>query len=200
MRPNERLGTIMSEPDTRTQLLDIALELVQMRGYNAFSFHDLAVRMGIKTSSVHHHFPTKGDLGLALVKRHRQVLAGAFAHIDADESDPWERLRRYAGVFRSTLANGHQMCLGGMLAVEYQTLPADLVAEVRGFFEDNERWLARTLRGGRKAGVVVFATPATEVARTLFAALEGAMLAARAFSDFDRFDTAAAWHLARLKA
>ncbi len=190
----------MSEPDTRTRLLDIGLELVQTRGYNSFSFHDLAMRMGIKTPSVHYHFPTKADLGRALVQRHRQVLAEAFAHIDADEPDAWKRLQLYAQVFRSTLRNGHRMCLGGMLAIDYQTLPADLVAEVQGFFEDNELWLARTLRVGRKAGVVVFVPSATEVARTLFAALEGAMLAARAFGDFSRFDTAAAWHLGQLKA
>jgi TetR/AcrR family transcriptional repressor of nem operon len=83
--------------------------------------------------------------------------------------------------------------------IDYQTLPADMVAEVRGFFEDNEQWLARTLRAGRKAGAITIARPATEVARTLFAALEGAMLAARAFGDFGRFDAAAAWHMARLK-
>jgi TetR/AcrR family transcriptional repressor of nem operon len=192
--------TTMIGPDTRTRLLDVAMELVQLRGYNAFSFHGLADRVGIKTASIHYHFPTKGDLGLALVKRHRQALAKELAHIDADEPNPWEQLRRYAGIFRSTLENGQRMCLGGMLAIEYQTLPPELVEEVRGYFEDNEKWLARTLQAGRKARVVAFSRPATEVARTLFAALEGAMLSACAFGDYDRFDAAAAWHLSQLKA
>src|SRR5580704_4135811 len=116
----------MSVPDTRAQLLDVALELVQLRGYNAFSFRDLADRVGIKTASIHYHFPTKGDLGLALVRQHRRVLAEAFARLD-NEPDPLRRLQQYAGVFRSTLENGHRMCLGGILAIEYQTLPAELV-------------------------------------------------------------------------
>ncbi len=190
----------MGNPDTRTQLLDVAMELVQLRGYNAFSFHDLADRVGIKTASIHYHFPTKGNLGLALVKRHRKELEEAFAQIDADEPDAWKRLRWYTGLFRATLENGHRMCLGGMLAIECHTLPPDLVAEVRGFFEDNEAWLARTFQVGRKAGTVVITRPAPEVARTLFSALEGAMLSACAFGDFDRFDAAASWHLAQLKA
>ncbi len=190
----------MSHPGTREQILDAAMELVQLRGYNAFSFQDLADQVGIKTASIHYHFPTKGELGRALVRRHRQELAKAFAHLNADEPDTWKRLRRYTGFFRATLENGHRMCLGGMLAIEHQSLPADLVAEVRGFFEDNEKWLTHTLQGGRKAGVLTFARPATEVARTFFAALEGAMLSACAFGDFDRFDSAAAWHLAQLKA
>ncbi len=120
--------------------------------------------MGIKTASIHYHFPTKGDLGLALVKRHRQALAKELARIDADEPDPWEQLRRYAGIFRSTLENGQRMCLGGMLAIEYQSLPPELVHEVRGYFGDNEKWLARTLQAGRKARVVAFSRPLPRLA------------------------------------
>jgi TetR/AcrR family transcriptional regulator, transcriptional repressor for nem operon len=190
----------MNTPDTRTQLLDVAQEFVQNRGYNAFSFHDLAARVGIKTASIHYHFPTKGDLGLMLITRHREELAEALAKIDAKESSNWKRLQHYTGLFRSTLENGHRMCLGGMLAIEYQTLPPELVAEVRGYFEDNEKWLTGTLLGGRKDGTLAFNRPATEIARSLFAALEGAMLTACAFGDPARFEAAAAWHLAQLKA
>ena len=189
----------MTNPDTRTQLLDIAQEFVQVRGYNAFSFHDLAARVGIKTASIHYHFPTKGDLGLMLVKRHREELAAALSKIDDHGSTSWKRLQQYAGLFRSTLENGHRMCLGGMLAIEYQTLPPELVAEVRGYFEDNEKWLTDTLFAGRKEGTLVFNRPAKEIAQSLFAALEGAMLTACAFGDPARFDAAAAWHLAQLK-
>ena len=89
----------MSERNTRSKLLDVALEFIQLRGYNAFSFHDLADRVGIKTASIHYHFRTKGDLGLTLVKRHRQVFAQAFASIDASEPDPWERSAGTLGYF-----------------------------------------------------------------------------------------------------
>jgi TetR/AcrR family transcriptional regulator, transcriptional repressor for nem operon len=190
---------IVSEPDTRSRLLEVALELVQLRGYNAFSFQDLARRVGIKTASIHYHFPTKGDLGLTLVRRHRQVFADAFASIDTSEPDHWERLRRYVGLFRATLEDGHRMCLAGMLAIEYQSLPPELVDEVRGLFENNELWLTKTLKAGRKAGLLDFDGPAAEVARTLFAALEGAMLSACAFADLNRFDAAATWHLEQLR-
>ncbi len=190
----------MSETDTRTNILETAAELIQHRGYNGFSFHDLAARVGIKTASVHYHFPTKGDLGVALVRRHRATLVEALARLEAEEPDPWGRLRRYAGLFRATLEQGHKMCLGGMLAAEHRTLPPELVAEVRGFIEDHERWLSQTIQAGRKAGVVTPNRPADEVARAFFAALEGAILAACAFGEFGRFDTAAAWHLGQLRA
>ena len=185
---------------TADKLLDLAQELIQTRGYNAFSYRDLADRVGIKTASIHYHFATKGDLGLALVARHRKGLAATLADIDRHAADPPDRLRRFVALFRATLADGDRMCLCGMLAAEYRTLPPPVAAEVRLYFEDNERWLARTLLAGRKSGELAFADSAAVVARAAVASLEGAMLAARLYADRGRFDAAAAWLLANLGA
>ena len=80
-----------------------------------------------------------------------------------------------------------------MLAIEHHTLPPLLVGEVQLSLRTTNAGLPKLLKSGRKAGVLRFDTPAAEVARTLFAALEGAMLSACAFGDFDRFNAAAAW-------
>ena len=63
----------MPRGDTRTQLLDVAQRLVQARSYNAFSFKDLAAEIGIRTASIHYHFRTKGDLGVALMQRYIEM-------------------------------------------------------------------------------------------------------------------------------
>ncbi|MDP2026901.1 TetR/AcrR family transcriptional regulator [Sulfuriferula sp.] len=41
--------------------------MVQRRGFNDFSYADIANEVGIRKASLHHHFPTKTDLGLALI-------------------------------------------------------------------------------------------------------------------------------------
>ena len=53
--------------DTRAELLIQAETLVRGRGYAGFSYADLAEAVGIRKASIHHHFPTKVDLGAALV-------------------------------------------------------------------------------------------------------------------------------------
>ena len=58
--------------NTRTSLLDSAEQAVRQRGYNGFSYADLAREIGIRKASIHHHFPTKADLGLALIERYNQ--------------------------------------------------------------------------------------------------------------------------------
>ena len=57
---------------TAHKVLDVAEELIQKRGFNAFSFKDLQERVGIKTSSIHYYFPTKQELASALIERYSE--------------------------------------------------------------------------------------------------------------------------------
>jgi TetR/AcrR family transcriptional repressor of nem operon len=79
------------------------------------------------------------------------------------------------------------MCLCGILAAEYHTLPPRVQAVVLEFFEENERWLEAVLEQGRRDGTLQFAEPAKDAARLVVSALEGAMLVARSYSDARRF-------------
>lgn len=189
----------MNEIPTRTLLLDTAQELVQTRGYNGFSFRDLAERVRIKTASIHYHFPTKVVLARALIERARHEFANAAAAIDAEVADPFRRLERYASIFRSTLELGNRMCLCGMFAADLATLDPSIVDELRLALEDHERWLERVLAEGKRSGHFEFRGSALAQARLLLAFLEGAMLLARAFEEPRRFEAAARALMASLK-
>ena len=179
----------MSDRDTRRKLLDLAETLVRTRGYNGFSFRDLADQIGIKTASIHYHFPTKGDLGEALIENEREVFASNLAQLDAAEKSPRRRLERFIRLFQSTTIGCHnRMCLGAMLAVEQETWPDAVAHGVRRLFADNESWLAKLLEEGRKKRQFRFKGSADLPARFLFSALEGALLLARAFHDIGRFE------------
>lgn len=182
---------------TAVDILDAAQELAQTRGYNAFSYRDLARRVGIRTASIHYHFPSKADLGRALVERYRAAINTALANIDAapPTTAAPERLRRYAALLENVLTTGNRMCLGGMLASDYTTLPVEMQQEVSLFISDNERWLTRVLRDGRASGSLSFAGSPADAAGTLFAALEGAMIVSRSFADPRRYRQTSDWLL-----
>ena len=191
----------MSGRDTRRELLDLAETLVRTRGYNGFSYRDLAEQIGIKTASIHYHFPTKGDLGEALIENEREVFARNLAQLDAAEKDPRRRLERFIQLFQaSTIGCDNRMCLGAMLAVEQETLPDAVRQAVRQLFAANEEWLAKLLEEGRKARQFRFKGSADVAARSLFSSLEGALLIARAFHDTGRFEATSRWILETLIA
>lgn len=171
---------------TREKLLDIGAELCQTVGYNAFSYRHLADRMGIKSATIHYYFPTKADLGRELMVGYRASTAEAVAEIDRRGGPAIGKLRRFAEVFLATFQDGERLCLCGSFAADYRTLPEAIQHQVRGYFDDNERWLSRVLTEGREKGELRFSAESEQMARTFFTALEGAMLAARAFSDPDR--------------
>ena len=100
------------------------------------------------------------------------------------------KLRAYAKLYADVFRND-RMCLCGMLAADYATLPDPMRARVVKFFDDNEVWLARVLEEGRKAGSIRFEGSPRPVARTLIGGLEGAMLVARPYHDVKRFRDAA---------
>ena len=77
-----------------------------------------------------------------------------------------------------------------MLAADFATLPERVRKENRAFFTENERWLTRILKDGKKSGVFGFKSDAGDVAMTLFSTLEGAMLDARMFEDESRLQKA----------
>jgi TetR/AcrR family transcriptional repressor of nem operon len=185
--------------DTAERILDVAERLVQVRGYNAFSYADVASELGITKASLHYHFAGKAELGQALIGRYTRRFAQALAEIDEQAVAAPTKLTEYADLYASAL-RGERMCLCGMLAAEYTTLPATIRAAVVEFFDDNERWLAGVLEEGRADHTLKFDSSAADTAQTIIGGLEGAMLVARPYGDLGRFRTAATTLLAGLVA
>lgn len=166
----------MSEGSTADRILDAAEQRVQQAGYNGFSFRDLAEDVGIKSASVHHHFPTKEALVTRLTDRYTERF---FAGLD-DKSDASGRVAAYRSAFRQAFLNDRKMCLCGMLGAESGGLPGAVTAATRQFFERIVAHLAESLAGT--------ASDPRQEALAIVARLEGAMILARAYGTVEMFD------------
>jgi TetR/AcrR family transcriptional regulator, transcriptional repressor for nem operon len=171
------------------KILDVAERLAQRRGFNGFSYADIASELGVTKASLHYHFASKADLGTALIERYANRFGDALATADSLD-DERAKLAAYAELYQGVLRDD-RMCLCGMLAAEYETLPPPMQSAVARFFEDNERWLERVLEQGRAKGTLAFAGSARDAALLLISGLEGAMLVSRSLGDAGRFDAAA---------
>jgi TetR/AcrR family transcriptional regulator, transcriptional repressor for nem operon len=176
--------------DTASRILDSAESLVQVRGFKGFSYADVAAELALTKASLHYHFPGKAELGRALIARYASRFIAALAQIDAGTNTAPAKLSAYACLYADVL-RGQRMCLCGMLAAEYQTLPEPMRDAVIGFFDENEAWVETVLAQGRDEGTLAFAGEPREAARLIVSALEGAMLVARPYGDLERFEAAA---------
>src|SRR5947209_14524428 len=116
-------------PRTADRILDIAERLVQTRGFNNFSYADIATELGITKASLHYHFPGKAELGQALITRYSKRFSEALAGIDRELPDARAKLEAYAALYADVL-RGERMCMCGVLAAEYQTLPKKMQGAV----------------------------------------------------------------------
>ena len=183
---------------TSDRVLDIAEVLVQTRGFNAFSYADIARAVGIRKASLHHHFATKAELGMALVARYRSSFLDALQTIESESDTAPERLKRYTDLYGGVLRKG-RMCMCGMLAADVATLPRPMRSSIAEFFSENETWLAAVLADGRKRGQIEFEGTPASMAAFFVSSLEGAMLVARASGETDPFDDVVRHLLARIQ-
>jgi len=184
---------------TSQQILDIAQQLVQTRGFNAFSYADIAKALHVTNASLHYHFTTKADLGVSLIERYDRRIQEALADIDRSGAGAAGKIRAYLRIYSEVLRDD-RMCMCGMLAAEFATLPKAMQAALDRYFELNDRWLAAVLEEGRAEGALRFSGSSAEMAQFLIASLEGAMMLARSHGGMARFDAATRRLLAELGA
>jgi TetR/AcrR family transcriptional regulator, transcriptional repressor for nem operon len=182
---------------TRTRILDAAELLVQTRGFNGFSYADVAAELGVTKAGLHYHFPGKAELGAALIARYTERFAAELERIDAERLAPPAKLTAYASLYADVLRED-RMCLCGMLAAEYETLPTAMRDGILRFFDHSQGWLKAVMEDGRADTSMSFEGTAEDGAQTMLGGLEGALLVARPYRDVRRFETAAARLIAGL--
>ena len=74
------------EKNKAAEILEVTRRLIMERGYNGFSFRDIAARVGIKSASIHYHFATKADLAEAALKAYREDCAEKLAALDKGDA------------------------------------------------------------------------------------------------------------------
>ncbi|MEP1768352.1 MAG: TetR/AcrR family transcriptional regulator [Sulfitobacter sp.] len=158
-------------------ILYAARMLMMDRGFNGFSFRDVAAEVGIKSASIHYHYATKADLAAATARAYREAFGEAVAQIEGDSGG--DLLRAYGAFFVTTLREQDRLCLGGMLAADVASLPDQVRNEVVAFFNAQSDWVEKTVRDGQATGDFRADLDAAKVAKMFVSSLEGAMMISR---------------------
>ncbi len=176
--------------DTKTAILDTAQELIQTLGINGMSYKDISRKVGIRTASIHYHFPAKTDLIRCLMSRYNDDFLALVDDIVDSKAAALKKLKKYADLFTETLRSGKngKVCLYGMIGAELSTLGSPLVCLVEHFYSENARRLARIIESGKESGEIIQRGDSLEQARLYFALLEGAMLFVRAGGGAPQFE------------
>ncbi len=180
---------MVAKPNTAQRILDLAEKLVQTRGYNGFSYADIASALRVTKASLHYHYPSKAELGARLIERYDENFRRYLAEIDAANAPDDQKLVRFVDLYARTL-NSNRVCLCGILAAEQATLPRPMRSALLRFFEFTETWLTELIERGGASGAMRSVASARDEAISTIALLNGAMLIARARGDVVTFTRA----------
>lgn len=175
--------------DTARKIADTFQNMVMQRGFNAVSYGDIAKELGIRTASIHYHFPTKAELGATVLTRYRDNFKNAWQDIDVD--DPQSYLRAYESfmmAIRPVRDVEGVSCLFGVLGATQKTLCPNIQDILADFFIEQEMWLSGVFEGGRNKGVFHFPGSPTSFAKLYVSALQGAMLIKKSTNNPKYFD------------
>ena len=167
----------MTDISMRDTILDAAEARARSGGYHGFSFRDLAADVGVKSSSVHYHFPTKADLAETLTRRYTERARdhlGAHGDLSADEA-----IARVTNLFEAALLTDDKMCLCGLFGAERDALPPEVTIATAAFFRLLIDYLTDALEGDEARAAAIVAQ------------LEGGLILARTLDDPAMFATCA---------
>ena len=125
----------------KNQILEIATELVQTRGYSAFSYQDLSDRLGITKASIHHHFPAKQDLGKAVADKYNADARAALAQAKRKSDDPWVQFEGYVQFVLEIVKTRDRICAVGSVQSEINVVPKAMGESMCGLVQYVIGWI-----------------------------------------------------------
>jgi TetR/AcrR family transcriptional regulator, transcriptional repressor for nem operon len=160
--------------DIKTAIMDAAERRIQRGGFGGFSFREIAADVGIKSSSVHYHFPAKEDLAAAVLRRWAEYTSELIDKELKKDPDP---VRVWTKAFRGTAYSDAHMCPCTVLGAASQNLPKQVAKEVKAFFKMCQKKMVA--EGLSPTGAAKFLSTIT-----------GALVVANALGDTGEYDRA----------
>lgn len=185
---------------TASKLIIEARQLIATVGYNGFSYADLSERLGIRKPSIHHHFPSKVDLVVAVVEQQRAAIRAQLETLETGSPDALAQLLAYVDYWKRCIEDEtNTFCLAGVLATELPGLPPEVGVAVQGHFDDLGRWIRRVMELGVEQGTIRLELEPGASSQFFQTAVYGAMVMARAYGDAGKFTLVVDAFLARMR-
>ena len=169
--------------ERKDQILELATELLQTRGFTGFSYNDLSQRLGITKATIHHHFPNKEELGKAITEKYKVDIKNILCAAIKRSDNPWDQLNSYLELTLNIMKTPDRICAAGSVQSEINVVPKSMRKTCCLLAEYEIKWISEVLKNGREKGVMNFPGKPENQAALIFSATQGAMQYGRAHGE-----------------
>jgi AcrR family transcriptional regulator len=173
---------MLKDQNTKERIMEIAEHLIMSRGYNGFSYKDISSELKVKNAAIHYHYPSKMDLGIAVIRSARSRFRQWRMMITNQEVSPLDMLNQYFETYITYLKSEEYVCLGGSLETDFHTFPEDMQIEIRQYVSELIQWMETLLASGRKKEIFSFSGSPKDKAIFILSSVKGALQTARVSS------------------
>jgi TetR/AcrR family transcriptional regulator, transcriptional repressor for nem operon len=166
--------------NTKRAILDLAESMLQDKGFNGFSYAHIASELGVKNAAIHYHFPSKEELGCAVIGRYRDRFQLWVNNARVKDLSSEQKLDWFFGIYTNMRADQGKVCLAGSLETDFNAIPDSLREQTQGLTKELLAWLQATLSEGRQAAVFQFNGDPSGKAALILSSLQGGLQIARA--------------------
>lgn len=164
--------------ERKQQILATAADILEHKSFAAFSYQDLADRLGIRKASIHHHYPSKDELGVELLKFFKARGDALMVEIVGQAKSPGEALRAIFDMSEKVMFDGEtKVCPACAFEVDAKNLSATMIEMLRQSNQAFQEQLGELLTAARAGGEASFLGEPQDQAATIISALQGARLA-----------------------
>lgn len=133
---------------TRQQIVEYSAGMLRINGFEGFSYLDISRHLGISKASVHHHFPKKIDLGLALCNWTQDWLEQGLSHFDAKANSNWNKLERYVHAAMKHSLDEKKLCPISAFYSDLNKLPEPIKDRVKALDDYELDWVTQVILNG----------------------------------------------------
>jgi TetR/AcrR family transcriptional repressor of nem operon len=133
---------------TRANALREGRKLLQIFGYNGFSFQDLADKLGLKKQSLYVHFETKEDFAHQLLADYKRSIDEWFDTVK--EFEPDQKIGAWFDKFYRFACDGSQYCPLNALSSDFNSLVKPLQEAIRQIADERRKWVESIIVEGQK--------------------------------------------------
>lgn len=141
----------ISTPNTRStreQIIEFSADKLRADGFEGFSYLDISRHLGITKASVHHHFPKKIDLGLALCDWTQEWFEQGLSHFDAKANSNWNKLERYVSAAMKHSLNEQKICPISAFYSDLNKLPEPIKERLKSLDDYELDWVTNVIKDG----------------------------------------------------
>lgn len=171
----------MESLTTKVKALQEATKLLQLYGFNGFSFQTVAEKLGIKKQSLYVHFKSKEELGTNLIESYSSQFKSWTKTIEG--FDPLEQITALFDLFHKFNCENRRYCPTSALAADFNSLPKKMQTALTASLEFQRGWIEKLLKEAQKKNLVRKDIKASSLAQHVMATAFGGQLLGRTFLD-----------------